>query len=521
MCDAPALEQPGSPGEAVAAVTAGLAYLARTDAASLGTAAQSDCLKALERAEAMHTAARVNVLAAFHAAGGCEPDGSGSTRAWLVWQTRVTRGAAAGAVGWMRRLRGHPAVWEALAAGTVSASWAKQICDWTDRLPEVSRGDADAILLTAAAGGVSLHDLGALAEEMALRARLQEDDDRDGFEDRAVWFAQTFRSAGRLEGDLTPAASAALKAVLESLGAKVGPEDVRSQRQRWHDALEEACVRLIASGMLPRRAGQPVHLQLQITLDQLRQMAAAGASTAESAWAASATASGLTPAEVEGLACDATVFPVVTGMADNTALDRLVQFVLNAYTHHQPTPEHIPGITPASDGRTPGKGDTATGSGSSQPGAGLPPGLRSAQALRQALLALAADVLSGPGGLASLLRTGTPAVPFPTVSLPLDAGSASEVIPGYLRRLVILRDKHCQFPGCWQPPDACQVHHLIHRADGGPTSLANCYLVCRFHHLIAIHRWGWKLAANPDGTTTATHPTGRTLHSHPPPSQAA
>jgi hypothetical protein len=236
----------------------------------------------------------------------------------------------------MRRLRGHPAVWEALAAGTVSASWAKQICAWSDRPPEGSRGDADAILLGAAVGGASLYDLGALAEEMRLRSRLQ-DDDRDGFGDRALHFAQTFGSAGRLEGDLTPAANAALKAVLESLGAKAGPEDVRSQPQRWHDALEEACVRLIASGMLPQRAGQPVHLQLQMTLDQLRHLAAGGASTAETAWAARAGGSSLSPAELDGLACDATVFPVVTGMVDNTALDTLVGLFLNAFTHAQQT----------------------------------------------------------------------------------------------------------------------------------------------------------------------------------------
>jgi hypothetical protein len=107
------------------------------------------------------------------------------------------------------------------------------------------------------------------------------------------------------------------------------------------------------------------------------------------------------------------------------------------------------------------------------------------------------------------------------VSLPLDAGTAHEVIPGYLRRLIILRDRHCRFPGCWRQPAVCQVHHLIHREDGGPTSLDNCYLVCRFHHLIAIHRWGWKLTANPDGTMTATGPDGRILRSHSPPQLAA
>lgn len=39
-------------------------------------------------------------------------------------------------------------------------------------------------------------------------------------------------------------------------------------------------MRLIASGMPPQRTGQPVHLQLEITLGQLRHLAAAGASTA-------------------------------------------------------------------------------------------------------------------------------------------------------------------------------------------------------------------------------------------------
>jgi hypothetical protein len=49
----------------------------------------------------------------------------------------------------------------------------------------------------------------------------------------------------------------------------------------------------------------------------------------------------------------------------------------------------------------------------------------------------------------------------------------------------------------------------------------NLALVCRFHHLIAIHRWGWELTYHPDGTTTAHGPHGQVLHSHGPPGQAA
>jgi hypothetical protein len=37
-----------------------------------------------------------------------------------------------------------------------------------------------------------------------------------------------------------------------------------------------------------------------------------------------------------------------------------------------------------------------------------------------------------------------------------------------------------------------------------------------------VHRWGWQLVLNPDGTTTATSRDGkRVLHSHAPPTAAA
>src|SRR5262249_45324808 len=126
--------------------------------------------------------------------------------------------------------------------------------------------------------------------------------------------------------------------------------------------------------------------------------------------------------------------------------------------------------------------------------------------LRSALLALAADALSGPGGLAARLRAGLDGGPLAPVSLPLDIGPASETIPVHLRRAVMARHQRCAFPGCEQPTSACDVHHLIPRSEAGPTALHNLVPLCSFHHLVVIHRWGWTLALHPDGSTTATSP---------------
>src|SRR6266496_2894668 len=101
---------PASAGEALAILDAALDYLNGLDAASRPAAEQASCLAALERAAAKHTAASASVLAAFTAQGGFSGDGQQSARAWLVWQTRVTAGAAAGAVSWTKRLAAHPAV---------------------------------------------------------------------------------------------------------------------------------------------------------------------------------------------------------------------------------------------------------------------------------------------------------------------------------------------------------------------------------------------------------------------------
>ena len=516
---------PASAGEALAVLQGALDYLNDTDAASLPAAEQAACLKALERAESKHTAARAAILAAFTAQGTFSEDGQHSARTWLTWQTRVTVGAAAGAVGWMRRLCAHPAVGRALAAGDISASWAREICRWTSRLPADKSDDADAILLGAAAGGAGLAALAGLAEEMYRRSCPPDADD-DGFDDRRLRLDRTFGGAGRLDGDLTPACSAALAAVLDALGQKAGQEDERTRCQRDHDALEEACTRLIASGMLPERAGQPTLIQLHMTLRELR---GSGGSPAEDAWSAAAGHGWLTGPGADAAACDAAIVPVVSGHVDYAVLAEMTELFLAAY-----------GLHPGCAVCTAGQDAPQQGTDGARPRerctrercacghcAGVSRGLLTPATLARlsnALLSRAADVLSGPAGLAAFLRSSY--VPagrsFINVSLPLDIGKATEEIPAHLRRAVIHRDRCCRFPGCSQPPAACQVHHIVPRSKGGTTSLTNTILLCRFHHLIAVHRWGWTITLYPDGSLTATSPDHqRTLHSHGPPAQAA
>ena len=233
---------PASASEAMEMVRAGLSYLAAADATAMAAETQAQCLRMLEQATAMGTAARASVLAAFTSGQGYSADADYSPRAWLINRTRITKGAAMAYTAWVRRAAGHPEVAAVLAAGEMSESFARTICHWTDKLPEACRPDADEILLAAAATGMDVRDLGGLAGEIYARSLPDHaDDDRDGaFEERSVRLETTFEGAGVLGGDLTPECAAVVGAVLDALSAPAGAEDTRSQPQRYHDALQEA-----------------------------------------------------------------------------------------------------------------------------------------------------------------------------------------------------------------------------------------------------------------------------------------
>ena len=69
----------------------------------------------------------------------------------------------------------------------MSESVARTICQWTDKLPEDCRDDADAILVAAAQAGADLRHLAELAREIYARSLPDQDRDETFEDDRSSW----------------------------------------------------------------------------------------------------------------------------------------------------------------------------------------------------------------------------------------------------------------------------------------------------------------------------------------------
>ena len=348
--------------------------------------------------------------------------------------------------------------------------------------------------------------------------------------------------------------AAMVRAVLDALSAPSGAGDLRSWPERYHDALEEAMRRLPASDLLPARAGQPVKALVHISFADLCQLDADSAlqdkwiAGYRARWAAHRAAASVATGDggawldgdaARAVACDAMIVPVVTGDVDPAAVEDLIAACVHyhrirARAGGAGRPDmfdggDVPDGTDAQD-ETGAQQETGVGDGAAVPAgpAATPipavehaPDADRAAALlamlEHQILARVIQVVSGPGGVASFLRRNLLGRGLGGPSLPLDAGQTDQ-IPAHLRRLVALRDQTCQYPGgCGQPAAGCEPHHVVHRADGGRTSLAGLKNYCWWHHHVVLHQMGWVLTVHPDGTSQVRSPGGKIIRSHSPP----
>ena len=397
------------------------------------------------------------------------------------------------------------------------------------------------------------------------------DTGEDRFEERALWLETTFGGAGRLQGDLTPACAAALTVVLDALGQKAGPEDTRTAAQRRHDAIEEACRRLISGQLIPGRDGQPAApdrprrparparpLGSRTVLDPGDGRGRPGSvhltGPAAEAAACDAMLTPWSPGRSTGRPCTTspppgspstpTTTPPVTATArtrttartpptaSTTAAARPTPTARTRATARPPgmatampaatataktratatrattttaTTATPPAATATATAKTPVTAATArpqtaaTPPGTATPPApamsrgpapGTPPprrrpGLRDprlpashpATAAGHPPAAWSLDVVSGPGGLASYLRGALLNAPFSTLSQPLDIGRTTRTIPPTCAPPSPSATSTANSRAARQPASVCDVHHLIHWAHDGPTSLRNLVLL--------------------------------------------
>jgi hypothetical protein len=84
-----------------------------------------------------------------------------------------------------------------------------------------------------------------------------------------------------------------------------------------------------------------------------------------------------------------------------------------------------------------------------------------------------------------------------------------------MRELVVLRDRHCVFPGCPVDARGCDLDHIapyVPLDDGGPpgqTSPANLACLCRRYHRAKTFA-GWHYRRLPDSLGDGAGPPGPT-----------
>src|SRR5579863_8812516 len=330
---------PASAAEALEMWQASAGYLADLDAASMPAAALAACIVGMEQADAVATVAWARMLAAFDAQDGHLADGQRSLPAWLVHLLRVTRAQAAKYKATQALDGNHEPLLAGLRTNALTTSQALQLAKWTRAIPEEFRGQAQDILVAAARAGADLRALAQICAEIRSRTVPPDPDGNDPMLDRALVLDTTLDGAGVIRGDLTPECSAMVQAVLDALSAPAGTGDLRTRPQRYHAALAEAMQRLLASDLLPQRAGQPVKALVHMSfadlceLDVDSRLQEAWIAGYRARWAAQRAAASVSTGDggawLEGdaarrVACDAMLVPVVTGDIDPGAVDVLI-----------------------------------------------------------------------------------------------------------------------------------------------------------------------------------------------------
>jgi hypothetical protein len=487
-----------------------------------------DLLVIVNRAQA-ELARRVDV---FDRRGLAEPDGFRTTRSWLIAFGRLAGGVAGRMVRAARTLRDLPKLAAAAQSGEVSAEHVQLVSRLSDEVGIEHVAEIDAVLADAA----RTLDTGRF---QAVCARVQAHADPDGgdpakdFDKRGLTLAPV-QGMMWLRGQLDPEGGAALATALDAVMVPPGANDDRNAAQRRADALVELARLALSGGKLPDVGGHRPQVGVLLYPQALSPKTLAKlAEIHKDEQAGRRLREFLAGANSEKPISDWTRPGVSLDAADQAATGYgytkdAMRRVAGAPPPGRPEPGRPEPDRPASTNRVPAiKTPAAEGSAVETLAAGARKG--------QTLDAGAADG-NAPGIFAPVWsRSGWADPPWlswlwplppevaqriacdadiwrvildPATGMPLDVGRGYRLVPHWIRRALVARDRGCRWPGCSALPAWCDAHHLKPWSENGQTSADQCLLLCRWHHGL-VHEGGWSIRLNVGtGEVTVLRPGG-------------
>ena len=253
-----------------------LSQLGQTAAVERGPSGAGDRISALLTARAKVEALLLDEVAAFDASGAYVEAGTPTAASWLRASGRLGRRDASGTVHQARELRDLTATSEALRAGSISRAHAIEIVKAKERscLDAESFRRYEEILVELATHATPDEVRAAVGHLVEAEAPDRDRELLDALADRSL----TLRQVGdlvKVDAMIDKVTAAALSTGVEALSRRT-PGDDRSWHVRRADAFSEIVMLGLESGQLPQQGRVKPHVDLTLTLDQLRGIDGSG-----------------------------------------------------------------------------------------------------------------------------------------------------------------------------------------------------------------------------------------------------
>lgn len=482
-------------GGQLGAVLAQVERLARAEWGGCDGEVVTEAMVVLEQIRRRVAYTQARVLNAVEGGEYWVDSGARSVGAWVRQRTGVSRGEASKAVRLSRALRDHlPQAGEALGSGYVGEGhvhvMVREVLKTPTHLDALACEEMGEGFLVDAASQMSVEEFTKVAKHWAIMADPNgaERSWREEGANGEVYLSPTL-GGYVLNGFFNLADGQVVEKALNASMGRKESGDARPPAQRRAAALVELSRGWLDSGNLLPGARIRPHMSVLVAFETLQRLCQASGSAIPPG-----------PGVMEGTTSDQT-FYAPGGPRANQEPTFLGRSQSHNAVGRNTRGRNKPGRNTPGYNR-PGRNASGT---NGHDGAGLGGDVDPVEWVTQwqgsddHVISAAIDFSRMQGVEPAMLEDGT-AIPhsvfarlacdsslmrvvFGPESTILDAGRSQRIFPAHQTRAIIARDRHCQFPGCDEPPQHGEIHHsLWWWKHHGKTNVSQGILLCWHHH---------------------------------------